>query len=79
MTEKTPEQVEAARSERIRLLAESLHEANKGGGDPGASGVHAPGLIGGNYIWGLVASRLITMMEEVAREAVDQYLNPPKK
>lgn len=35
------------------------------------------GLIGGNYLWGLVASRVITMMEEIAREAVDQWLNPP--
>ena len=58
--------------ERAKELAEAMKEAAQ-------TPVGAPGLIGGNYLWGIVASRLITMMEEVAREAVDRYLNPPDK
>lgn len=64
---------EDMKNERTKLLADALHQAATAPASPeGASG-----LIGGNYMWGLVASRLISMMEEIAREAVDRYLNPP--
>lgn len=62
-------------NERIKELAEALHKAATTPATPES----ASGLIGGNYIWGFVASKLITLMEEIAREAIDQYLNPPEK
>lgn len=61
--------------ERIKQLAEALHEAATTPAAPeGASG-----LIGGTYLWGFVASKLITLIEEIARETVEEYLHPTEK
>lgn len=37
------------------------------------------GLIGGASLWGLVASRLIDMMEEFARAAVAKYIEESRQ
>ena len=57
------------REDRVRQLTEAMKEASEASAQPKGS----MGFAGMGNLWGFVASRIIDMVEQIARESVNQY------
>lgn len=68
----------AKREERMKQLVEALASAGSGSTDGNTAASHAQkyGLFGGldKQLWAAVATRILNMIEEIAREQIDAWI-----
>lgn len=68
------EREKTEREQRVKELAEAMHKAATEKpvheADTSARGLS----MGGFNLWGMVADKLITMLEQMARDAVTKYI-----